>query len=37
MGPNASVQQVVIEGAKHELLMESDTYRDQTFAEFDSL
>jgi lysophospholipase len=30
-------KQVVIEGAKHELLMESDTYRDQTFAEFDSL
>lgn len=30
-------KQVIIEGAKHELLMEIDAYRDQVFAEFDAL
>ena len=30
-------EQVIIEGAKHELLMEIDDYRDQIFAVFDAL
>jgi lysophospholipase len=30
-------KQRVIEGAKHELLMEIDAYRNQIFAEFDEL
>lgn len=33
--PNA--KQILVEGAKHELLMELDTYREQVFAAFDEI
>ena len=36
-GRLSNAKQIVVEGAKHELLMELDQYRDRVFAAFDEL